>query len=250
MKGKKYKNPPITEVICEFQFDSEVPWDLTIPGLIYEKIKEPFSKRRQRSIYEVSIEKSRQGAKQQLKSINRAQFLTEDEKALIEVGQVDENLISIHHFKPYPSWEKYFPLIKIGFDAYKIVNPTKVRRIGLRYINRIELTFQKVTLREYFNFRPYVGKSLPQDIGLFIVGIIIPFENSQDHLKLQLTTTPSESAEVTPFIIDLDYFTAKPEKVSVRDALKWVEIAHSNIEIIFEGCITDKLREIFEEVKK
>ncbi len=250
MKGKKYKNAPITEVICEFQFETESPWDLAVPGLIYERIRDDFPKRRQRAIYEVSVQTSRQGTQQQLKSINRAQFLREDEKALIEVGQVDENLISIHHFKPYPSWEKYRPLIKIGFNAYKIVNPTKVRRIGLRYINRIQLPFQKVTLRDYFNFRPYIGKSLPQDIGLFIVGIIIPFENFRDHLKLQFTTTSSESSEITPFIIDLDYFTAQPEKVLISDTLNWVETAHNNIEKTFEGCITDKLRQIFEEAKK
>ena len=250
MKGQRYKNPPITEVICEFQFESEAPWDLAVPGLIYEKVKQSFPKRRQRSIYEVSVETSRQGAQQQLKSINRAQFLVENEKALVEVGQVNESLISIHHFKPYPSWEEYFPLIKIGFDAYKIVNPIKVRRIGLRYINRIELPFQKVALKDYFNFRPYVGKELPKGIGSFIVGITIPLENYRDQLKLQLNSTTSKNKDIMACILDLDYFSVQSEKISIKTVLNWVEVAHDHTEEIFEGCITDKLREIFIEEKK
>jgi uncharacterized protein (TIGR04255 family) len=36
--------------------------------------------------------------------------------------------------------------------------------------------------------------------------------------------------------------------VEVVDALAWVEEAHDRVEEVFEGCITDKLREMFEEV--
>ncbi|MGQ0654564.1 MAG: TIGR04255 family protein [Betaproteobacteria bacterium] len=42
---KKYKNPPIIEAICEFRFSETSPWDLTIPGLIYELVKDKFPKR-------------------------------------------------------------------------------------------------------------------------------------------------------------------------------------------------------------
>jgi hypothetical protein len=33
--------------------------------------------------------------------------------------------------------------------------------------------------------------------------------------------------------------------VEVADAIAWVEEAHSRVEEVFEGCITDKLREMF-----
>jgi hypothetical protein len=36
--------------------------------------------------------------------------------------------------------------------------------------------------------------------------------------------------------------------VKPAEALAWVEEAHSQVEEVFEGCITDKLREMFEEV--
>ena len=35
--GIKYKKPPIVEALCEFQFISDRPLDLTLHGLIYEK---------------------------------------------------------------------------------------------------------------------------------------------------------------------------------------------------------------------
>jgi hypothetical protein len=36
--------------------------------------------------------------------------------------------------------------------------------------------------------------------------------------------------------------------VKPEEALAWVEEAHSRVEEVFEGSITDKLREMFEEV--
>ena len=45
--GRRYKNPPIVEALCEFEFISSQPWDLTIPGLIYEKVKDEFPDKRQ-----------------------------------------------------------------------------------------------------------------------------------------------------------------------------------------------------------
>jgi uncharacterized protein (TIGR04255 family) len=50
-------------------------------------------------------------------------------------------------------------------------------------------------------------------------------------------------------MLDIDYFLVQPGAVKVVDALAWVEEAHSRVEEVFEGCITDELREMFEEVK-
>jgi uncharacterized protein (TIGR04255 family) len=51
--------------------------------------------------------------------------------------------------------------------------------------------------------------------------------------------------EKISFRLDIEYFLAKPRAVEVADAIAWVEEAHSRVEEVFEGCITDKLREMF-----
>ncbi|MGC8838175.1 MAG: hypothetical protein ACP5UM_07135 [Anaerolineae bacterium] len=40
--GRKYKDPPLMEAVCEFRLAADSPWDLTIPGLIYEKLYAAF----------------------------------------------------------------------------------------------------------------------------------------------------------------------------------------------------------------
>ncbi len=44
---KRYNNPPLVEALCEFQFDADVPWDLTLIGLIYDKLQGLFPKKQQ-----------------------------------------------------------------------------------------------------------------------------------------------------------------------------------------------------------
>ncbi len=48
--SRKYKNPPVVEALCEFQFISDKSWDLTLPGLIYERVKSEFPVKQQTEI--------------------------------------------------------------------------------------------------------------------------------------------------------------------------------------------------------
>jgi uncharacterized protein (TIGR04255 family) len=49
--------------------------------------------------------------------------------------------------------------------------------------------------------------------------------------------------------LDFDFFLAKSQTVSIKQALEWVDNAHQEVEKIFEGCINERLREIFQELK-
>lgn len=244
--GRRYRNPPIVEALCEFRFDPGSPWDLAIPGLVYEKVRKSFGKRRLVKALEASISGGPEGIEQQVRTTDRMQFLRDDEKALIQVGP---HLLAVNHLKPYPTWQEFLPLIRQGFDAYlEVANPKGIERIGVRYINRIEFPSERIELEEYFEFRPFVGPNLPQDFGSFIVGIQVPYENSRDSLRLQIASAAVKIPDTVAVMLDLDYFLAQPGQVRSDNVFEWVEVAHSRVEEAFEACITDRLRQMFEEV--
>ncbi len=245
--ARKYKNPPIIEALCEFQFTPSSPWDLAIPGLVYEKVQNDFPKRRQVRHVEVGLRTKGEAVEQELRTTDRVQFVRKDEKALIQVGQ---NLLAVNHLRPYQTWEAFLPLIRQGFDVYyETAKPTGIQRIGLRYINRIELPGPRVQLEDYFLFYPFLGTNLPQDHGAFIVGVDILYEDGRDGLRLQVTSANPEEAEALAFQLDLDYSLRQPTAIPFEATFNWIETAHSRVEEIFEGCINDKLRQRFDEVK-
>jgi uncharacterized protein (TIGR04255 family) len=247
LMGKKYKNPPIVEALCEFRFDPSTPWDLAIPGLVYERLRHEFGKRRTVTTFEESISSGPRGIEREVRAIDRMQFLRDDEKALIQVGQ---NLLAVNHLKPYPTWQEFLPLIRKGFNAYlEVANPKNIQRIGLRYINRIEIPGRRIELEKYFEFRPFVGAKLPQDFDSFILGIVIAYENRRDNLRLQIEKSAVETSDTIVIMLDLDYFLAIPGQVLPDKVFEWVEIAHNHVEEAFEASITNELRQMFEEAK-
>jgi uncharacterized protein (TIGR04255 family) len=195
-------------------------------------------------VFGFGIRLSQGSVEQRLEPSTRMQFLREDGNALVQVGP---NLLAVNHLKPYPGWETFVPMIQQAYRAYaETAPPTAIQRIGLRYINRIELPGPTVELEEYLNFYPYLGADLPQDYGEFTVSIKTALNGLRDGLQMVLTTADTGNADVVAFVLDTDYFLAKPGAISMDEAFSWVDEAHDRLEQIFEGCISDKLRQVFQ----
>jgi len=244
--GRKYANPPLIEAVCEFRLTPDTPWDLTIPGLFYEKVKDTFAQREQRMVQEVELTQGPQGFQQQIRTSERIVLFTQDKKMFVQLGP---RLLVVNVLRPYPTWQGFKPQIQMAWEGLQdILEVRGLQRIGLRYINRIELPAQSVELAQYFEFYPFVGSRLPQNMMSFIAGGEFPYAEGRDRCRVQLTPAP-DADEKSAFMLDIDYFLARPRAVEVSGALDWVEEAHSRVEEVFEGCIADPLREIFMEVK-
>ena len=243
---RKYNNSPIVEAVCEFQFDQSSSWDLTIPGLIYEKVQKTFPKRNQIAQINFGIAVNTEAIGHQVGTQPLMQFLQDDGNALIQVGP---NLLTINQLAPYSSWQEFLPLIEQGIQAYKeAVSPQAVQRVALRYLNRLEFE-HNIRLEDYLNFYPFLGKELPQEFGAFVLGVQIPCERLRDMLNLQLTSINSQTSNALSMILDIAYILSQPEKVMLDEILVWINTAHKRIEETFEACITDQLRQKFKEVK-
>lgn len=95
--AKRYKNPPIIEALCEFQFETDAPWDLTSIGLIYDKLKELFPKKQQLQLnFAIAATSETSGQTGNLPMIPLVRFLDNEEKKLVQLGQ---NLLTVNHLK-------------------------------------------------------------------------------------------------------------------------------------------------------
>ncbi len=214
---------------------------------MYREIKGTFPQKKSATSLGVAVHLGEGKVSQQVEPATRTQFLREDGTAMIQVGT---NLLAVNHLRPYPGWQAFTPLIEQGYRAYlEVAQPKSIHRIGLRYINRIELPGPRVEMEEHFEFYPFLGSRLPQDYGDFIIGIQTAFNGLRDGLRLQLAGAQHETPDRVPFVLDIDYFLAEPEAVNLDQAVEWVNDAHGRVEEIFEGCISDKLRELFQREK-
>lgn len=242
--GRKYKNPSIIEVVCELQFSPDSPWDATIPGLIYERVRQTFPKKMQETVLTVHVPAGNTPVvlgMPQLQPEERLRFVQPDERAFVQLGR---HLLAINQLAPYPSWERYLPLIEQIFNSYQsVAEPTGIHRIGLRYINRIPIRKRDFQASDYFTLYPQISSELPSTYGGFLTQVLFPYEQERDVLKIEVIAGADEMQQGSVIFLDLDYFLARPGAVSPDEALDWVINAHTNVEHAFESCITEQLRQ-------
>ncbi len=245
--GRKYSNPPLVEAYCEFHLPEESEWDLTIPGLLYEKLKKDFPEKGQHTFKEVEIQRTPQGTIEETHISEQVQFSNGDKNISVRVGP---RFLVVSCTKPYPSWDVFRPIIERILQALKgSVEFKAFEEISLHYINKIDISSSKMDLDKYFDFRPFIGANLPNNMSSFMLGAIFPHNKERDSCRVQLTNTEPGVGEGLCFVLDIDYFTIEPKSISFEHTLNWLENAHSEIEIIFEGCISEGLRKIFGEVR-
>jgi uncharacterized protein (TIGR04255 family) len=240
---RRYREPPISEVVCEFRLPASSPWDLAVPGLLYERVRKEFPARRESTA--VLNLKSQAGEETQIAAPSeQVRFYTEDEKTFVRVAP---RMVGIHRLAPYESWEEFRPKIELVFGGLlDAVDTPAFARIGLRYINRISIPEKRIDIHEWFGFRPELDDPLPQDLRGFLVGVVLSFEDDRDQARVQLGDAVSEqSDEESTFLLDIDYALRQPDRVRPPETMSWLEQAHERVEELFEGCIKDRLRQRF-----
>jgi len=242
--ARKYANPPLAEAVCEFRLTPDTPWDLAIPGLLYERLRTEFPHREQHLFHEVELTQGPGGLQQQIRTTERIFLLSEDRSTFVQVGP---RIVAVNCLRPYPGWQHFKPKIETALKALcDELDVKRFERIGLRYINRVGVPNPPVRLEDYFRFYIFLGPDLPQEIGNFIAGCEFSYADGRDVCRLQLTPAVGQHADRQDFLLDIDYFLARPGEVERDGALDWIESAHRAVGQIFEGCITDRLRELFQ----
>ncbi len=253
MQRRQYRNPPIEEAVCEFRFVPGPTWNLTVPGLFYEKVSDSYpGEPRQQNLIAAEVQANPQLTNPEItfkQGMTKLLFSSTDNKQLVGVGL---DVLSIHILRPYPpeGWEKFRPRIDEAFQAYReVAKPVGVRRIALRYINRIiipmEQLDQPLDLSEYFTIPPQTPDGFPGKMTAFLTRV----ESSYEDLPIKLVLTFSDaiaSAGQTEFILDLEIFQDWMDKpLPLEEAIPYLGELKQREGQAFENLITDRARELF-----
>lgn len=238
---KHYNSPPVVEALCEFQLEKE---DTTLAGVFFGEVETDFPIKEQRSTRKVDINANDQGiVEHQVQTIDYAVFRSSGKNHLI---QVSPSSVSVNFLQPYGGWDIFRDDINRALEVLLHAQGSiRLKRIGMRYINRIEIPRRAFDLEEYFVYRPSMN---PDNIVLssFMLGSVLHYEDERDVCNLQLVSIPADNEHNSCFLLDIDYST---KDYPIEKATEWVEVAHSHIIDLFEKCITDQLRDLFEVVK-
>lgn len=238
-----FRHSPLQEAVVEMIFEGSQPWDWTVPGLMYDRIKGSYPKKQQLNVLQLEIQPSEGKIQQALKGgVARLQFLKDDGTASVQVG---ENLLAVTHARPYPGWERFRAMILENFQTYRsVAQPIGLKRIGVRYVNRIEIPGGPIQLSDYFTSPPTPPRPISDNIRSFLQQILVSYEDPimLQRLTLGSVDSPSGPSAVPTFVLDIDVYGESPAVPSLEALEAWMTAAHQRMEAGFFGSLTERTR--------
>ena len=239
----KYPNPPIQEVICEVHFDLSEP--LALQKI--ESLKPVWSATYadQKIVQERRIDFHLSPEGLQTKEGNLGHRLickSTDGKRLVQLSGL---FFAVNQLRPYPGWEELFrdAILQRFNDLQKTIGPLNFKRVGLRYINRIDVPEVPFDWGKWFRLKLPV----PSLSGFSQREFQMQFQQelSEDrHFIINHAGLPSPEGKVSPVIVDLDLIWEGAPKEPGKLA-SVLERVHGPHRLVFEAYLSNKVRKLF-----
>jgi len=236
-QGRQYRNPPIEEAVCQFSYRMN-PCEFGWQGKFYEKIKDVYSgSPRDQDLLGVE-------GLQTVRQVRKTLFPTADDRELLGIT-ADE--LSVHVLRPYSGWDRFRQrIVKAKSDFEDLLRPAGIKRVALRYINRIVLPETDLDLGKYFTFFPMITDTPPGKMTSFFVRTQSVYNDKPVAMNFTFTDHGAKTTGRAAFILDFDLFQEwSNEPIPLSDAMSYVDDLRLRERAAFEDLITDKLREIF-----
>jgi len=163
---------------------------------------------------------------------------------------VGPGILSVHALKPYSGWENYRPQIEEALTTYRtIAEPEGIRRIGMRYINVIELPTPNSEPSEFFLAPQTDNERLGCKLDTFVIRHEYVYSDEPIRLivnvaRVEKVGTPSIDAA---YMLDLDVIREwQADPLSLNRAMGMVDELRRREREAFEAHITAKARELFD----
>lgn len=235
-----YSKAPITEAVIELRFSEDLSFE-DIQKRI-DKFKKLYPQESRTVAF--TGEMSERGFSGTQEPIG-IRLSTGDE---LQVLVINKNNFTVSQLAPYVGWDNFFARFIRDLDLFldKFGNKNFVR-IGMRYINRVDVPLERVTVSDYLRVYPEIPDLGKVTAKSFALQSTQDLGDGQFGVTLQTANVDSPVPGAISFLLDIDLFTNN-EVPRRRDRL--VEVMHSMREIknqVFEASITDKSRELFDE---
>ncbi len=161
------------------------------------------------------------------------------------VVQFRVNGFTFSRLAPYQTWEQLRNEAKSLWGSYRrIVGALPVFRIGLRYVNQLDLPMPMRDFRDFIRLYPEVSADLPQQLAGFFLQVHIPQEDLGAMLILNEAMVPPSTPDVTSVVLDIDVFKQGLKLDSDEQVWDVLEALRLRKNLVFEGCITNNTREL------
>ncbi|HTY66720.1 MAG TPA: TIGR04255 family protein [Alphaproteobacteria bacterium] len=166
-----------------------------------------------------------------------------------DIVLVDRQGFTTAKLAPYDGWPKFCAKAAANFDRYKAaVGRQQITRIATRYINRLDIPFSadgRVDPSNYMTVGPGLPSGLPTPGGY---NVLVNFAWPEPRVRVNLITASVPPAIIGhgSFALDIDVYLDAGVPQKDADLWAYMDRLRDVKNAIFERCITDAARAIFD----
>lgn len=237
MQHHRYQKAPVVEAVIDFRFSSLITKaDL---GRIVRRLKGKFPRLQDEVAFGVAVSPTGVNINQSPSGYKLSS--TDDLKlVLLRPNGVTNSILA-----PYKGWEVLRDQTEATLaDVRRIINRRPIQRIGLRYINRLDIPSMDVKLADWVSFNVSLPKGLGEVLSEFGARAVIPMGGGISTI-LSFQSVPSPLIDHSSLLLDLDVFIDKDIPLADEPLWELIEQMREKKNSVFESCITDRMREQF-----
>lgn len=125
-----------------------------------------------------------------------------------------------------------------------VVHPDGVTRLGLRYINRLDIPEAPIELKDYLRTVPEISPDLPQIVSHYYMQVVIPMDDLAATAIVNQTLLPSSSPSATSILLDIDLFRQEDLPDDEEGIWDLCEKMRAGKNRISQACITERTKEL------
>lgn len=237
----QYPFPPIIEAVAEFVFEQEIDFDEQ--KRISQKVNSFYPNERVEIGKQINFDFKKE--KVEIKEIDKIiRRRSENEDEIFSIGGAS---LVVSKLPIYDGWEVFLSRIKRDWDEAKSVTGyRKISRIGLRFVNRIDLPFESdlVSIEDYMN----LGLNYPAPLGPMITSSWRsehPVDDLGAMLILSMAKVESPLPKHMGLLLDIDVAKVLDVPQKDDDIFSYLEKARVFKNSVFELSIKDEARKRF-----
>jgi uncharacterized protein (TIGR04255 family) len=236
-----YARPPVIEAAIELRY-ADLLDGATVDKAV-ARLKRDFPKAEQLSSVALRIDAD-QGA-------GNASVRTEGFKLTAPLGtdilMAQMNGLTVVRQPPYPGWPHFAAHARDVWTTWKsIVGYHRIGRLGVRYINRIDIpATAAIALEDYFRFNPQIPDGLPTPIDSVFSRITADIPTEQLSLALILATAQPALVGHHSFVLDIDLGRTIDPPQKDDDIWAALEAMRTRKNAVFETTLTDRTKAFF-----
>jgi uncharacterized protein (TIGR04255 family) len=240
MASQHYSRAPIVEAIIDMRFEGR----LSLRDM--ERLRDHF-----RSDYptvedrqQVTVE-FRDG---KITAIGAPSGFKMTAKNAADLVLITEESFATVRLAPYDEWGAFKPLAQANFDGFtKIIGRRKILRIGVRFVNRIDIPDAQIVGREMTEFLA-AGISVPENVSKEMNEFAFTYAgvSTRTGAKIVIRSAIQPPALIDHTSVSLDIDAAWDANIPGRIDEIWekTDILRDTKNDVFENCITDRTRDL------